>query len=421
MTLRERLSHAWNALTSSENRDWSVNSGPGSSGPNYHGNSRRYTPSSYSAAIFNRIALDVSQVSIQHVVVDDKEDQKPVTDGLNYCLNVEANLDQSHIAFIQDLVYSMFDEGCVAVVPVDTSIKPIESGAYDILSMRVGRITQWFPKHVSVRLYNEATGIEEEITISKSLVAIIENPLYAVVNGQNSTFKRLMSKLAMIDDLDALLASGQLDLLIQLPYAVKSELQKTQAKERMENLEEQLKNGKRGLAYIDGTEKVTQLNRPVTATVLDEIKLLTDQFYNQMGLTANVFNGTASEAEMRNYYSRSIDPMIGVIIAEFTRKFFTKTAITKGHKLVPYRDPFKLVPIEQIGTIADTFRRNAILTSNEIRKIVGVRPSNEASADVLYNPNLTKDDQITAPSVNLNKDAGSLTPPDEEDESSQNE
>lgn len=410
MGFLDRFTHSWKAFNSYDEKKEIVTYatvGMGSSNPNYRIRTARYKQSDYTAAIFNRIAMDVSTIAIQHVKIDENNgDIKLMKSALNECLSVEANQDQSHLDFIRDMVYSMFDDGAIAVVPIDATEDPNITQSFDVGAMRVGRITQWYPKHVRVMLYNEETGNEEELLQTKRGVAIIENPLYAVINGPNATLKRLMAKIGQLDDIDAAIASGQLDLFIQLPYAVRSDLQKEQAKERIDAINEQIASSKRGIAYIDGTEKVTQLNRPVNNQLLDQINQLTKQFYNQLGLTEKVFDGTASESEMRNYYTRTIDPIVSVIMAEFIRKFLSKTARSQGQTLQAYRDPFKLVPIENIANIADTFRRNTILSSNELRKIVGFRPSNEPQADLLYNPNLTEEQQQSP--------TGSPTPPAEE-------
>ncbi|QHJ80912.1 MAG: hypothetical protein [Caudoviricetes sp.] len=410
MGFLDRFTHSWKAFNSYDEKKEIVTYatvGMGSSNPNYRIRTARYKQSDYTAAIFNRIAMDVSTIAIQHVKVDENNgDIKLMKSALNECLSVEANQDQSHLDFIRDMVYSMFDDGAIAVVPIDATEDPNITQSFDVGAMRVGRITQWYPKHVRVMLYNEETGNEEELLQTKRGVAIIENPLYAVINGPNATLKRLMAKIGQLDDIDAAIASGQLDLFIQLPYAVRSDLQKDQAKERIDAINEQIASSKRGIAYIDGTEKVTQLNRPVNNQLLDQINQLTKQFYNQLGLTEKVFDGTASESEMRNYYTRTIDPIVSVIMAEFIRKFLSKTARSQGQTLQAYRDPFKLVPIENIANIADTFRRNTILSSNELRKIVGFRPSNEPQADLLYNPNLTEEQQQSP--------TGSPTPPAKE-------
>lgn len=332
--------------------------------------------------------------AFKHVKIDpENEDVKDMKTGLNSCLTLEANIDQTHIQFIHDLVYSMFDEGVVAVVPVDTTIKPDKAGGYDINSLRVGKIVSWFPKHVQVDLYNEETGQNERITLDKRNVAIIENPLYSVVNAENSTLKRLIKKLNQLDNLDNDSDSGRLDLLITVPYGIKTETQKQMATERIANIEYQLSRGKNGIAYIDATEKATQLNRPINSQLPERTAELTQQFYNQLGLTRSIFDGTANEAELRTYYSRAIDPIVESIVAEFTRKFLTKTARTQGQRIVHHRDMFKMVPVETIATLGDTFRRNYIATSNEIRKVVGFKPSNDPRADELFNPNIADKNQ----------------------------
>ena len=416
MKLKDRLQHAWNAFTAKEAESWNISTGSSSYNP-AHRSLRRYSNSSYVSAIFNRIALDVAATQIQHVKINATNDDRTyIESGLINCLTVEANIDQTGMQFIQDIVYSMFDEGVVAVVPVDTTISPTVSGSYEIDTMRVGKITQWYPKHVEVNIYNEKTGMEERITLPKSMIAIIENPLYAVINDENATLTRLINKMAMMDDVDAVLSSGKLDLIIKLPYAVKTELQKTQAEERIKGIEDQLSKGKHGVVYTDAAENVQQLNRPINNRLIEDVQYLSQQFHNQLGLTENVFNGTASESELRGYYTRTVDAIINAILAEFNRKFLTKTARTQGQKFEAYRDPFTLVPVEQIATIADTFRRNSILTSNEIRKIVGYKPSNAPEADKLYNPNIAESSMGAKPSTSL----GSLTPPGKAS-SSQNE
>lgn len=416
MKIKDRITHAWNAFTGQQFSNSSVwEYGAGSGSPT-HRRTLSYNSSSFSSPIFNRIALDVAMTSIHHVKIDAKtEDRTPVDSGLDYCLNTEANIDQTHFQFMQDVVYSMFDEGSVAVVPVETSVSPKVTGSYEINSMRVGKVTQWYPKHVKIKLYNEKTGNNEEVTLPKSFVAIIENPLYAVVNGPNSTLTRLLKKMAQLDDVDELIASGKLNMLIQLPHVVKSDLQKKQAEERIAKLEQQLegKRNKHGIAYTDAAEKIHQLSKPLDNNMLDDIQMLSQQFYNQLGLTEKVFNGTASESEMRGYYTRTIDPIIDNIIAEFNRKFMTKTARSQGHTLEAYRDPFKLVPIEQIATLSDTLRRNSIVTGNEIRPKLGFRRHNDPRADELYNPNMTDQHQSKAPpAAQPTPKPGSLTPPE---------
>lgn len=393
MKMKDRIVHAWNSFTSNDPL-LNLDRGMSSSRPQYR-QTTFFNTSSYVSSIYNRIAMDVSMTGFRHDKIDPKsEDVKEMSTGLNDCLSLEANIDQTHIQFIQDLVYSMFDEGVVAVVPVDTTINPEVSGSYDVNSMRVGKIVTWFPKHVEVSLYNDNTGQNERIFIDKKNCAIVENPLYAIVNDENSTLKRLIRKLNQLDDIDAIAASNRLDLLFTVPYAVKTKTHREMAERRIRDIEVQLASGKNGIAYIDGTEKVTQLNRPSNPQLPETIKNLTTQFYNQLGLTENVFNGTASESELRIYYSRTIDPIVDNIVAEFRRKFLTKTARTQGQTITAYRDMFKTVTVESASSIGDSFRRNYIATSNEIRKIVGLKPSNDPRADELFNPNIADDKQI---------------------------
>lgn len=415
MKLTNRIQHAWNAFTTGDKTTMAADSpGTSSSSPG-HKSYRRYSNAEFASAIFNRIAIDASMTAIQHVKINkETDDREPVDSGIHNCLNVEANIDQNSIAFMHDIVYSMFDEGTVAVVPVETTSDPTVSGSFEIKTMRAGRVTQWYPQYVTVMLYNEVTGRAEEVTVPKATTAIIENPLYAVTNGPNATLSRLIRKMSLLDINDEETASGRLDMFIQLPYAVKSELQKAQAEERIERIENQLKKGKRGIAYTDATEKIHQLTRPITSTLLDDIVGLNSQFYNQLGLTENVLNGTASEQEMRTYYTRTIDPIIENIIAEFKRKFLTKTARSQGHTFEAYRDPFKLVPVQQIIELGDTFRRNEIATTNEVRKLVGFKPSSDPKADLLSNPNIADTKQTP-------NGTGSLTPPDNSSLPNQNE
>lgn len=393
MSMTDRLKHAWNAFTTNDQllnleRGWSSSRPP-------HKTNGFINTSSYVSSIYNRIAMDVAMTSFKHVKIDPtNEDVSDMKTGLNDCLSVEANVDQTHIQFVQDMVYSMFDEGVVAVVPVDTTLNPEVSGGYDILSLRVGKIVNWFPRHVTVRLYNDNTGQNEDVTIEKKNCAIVENPLYAVVNDENSTLKRLIRKLNQLDDIDAIAASQRLDLLVSVPYSIKTERQKEMAEVRIRDIEAQLAIGRNGIAYIDGAEKAMQLNRPVNPQLPETIKNLNTQFYNQLGLTENIFNGTASEGELRIYYSRTIDPIVENILAEFKRKFLTKTARTQGQAIVAYRDMFKTVTVESVAAIGDAFRRNYIASSNEIRKIVGLKPSSDPRADELFNPNIADNKQV---------------------------
>lgn len=391
MKLKDRLRHAWNTFNNVAYPRF--DRGASSSRPS-HKHITFFRPSTYVAPIFNRIAMDVSMTKFKHVKIDpENEDVTDMTTGLNNCLTLEANIDQSSIQFIHDLVYSMFDEGVVAVVPVDTTIDPGSSGSYDIITMRVGRVVNWFPDHVEVDLYNDATGQNQRIFPKKRNVAIIENPLYAVTNDDNSTLKRLIKKLNQLDNVDDLVDSGRIDLLLSVPYSIKTDTQRRMAEQRIAAIESQLSIGRNGIAYIDATEKVTQLNRPLNSQLPEKINSLEKMFYNQLGLTENIFNGTANEAELRTYYSRTIDPIVDTIVAEFKRKFITKTARTQGQTVVAYRDMFKTVTAESIGNLGDSFRRNYIATSNEIRKLVGFKPSNDPRADELFNPNIADNKQ----------------------------
>ena len=331
---------------------------------------------------------------LRHVKVNPKnEDVTEMKSGLNNCFDVEANIDQTGIQFMHDLVYSMFDEGCIAVVPVETSISPNKTDSYSIDTMRVGKVVQWFPRDVRVNLYNEDTGQNEDILLPKKMVAIIENPLYSVMNAENSTLKRLINKINQLDRLDTISASGRLDLIMQLPHGIKSDLQKQMADEKVKEFERQLEMGKHGITYIDGVEKIHQLNRPLESQLPASIAELKDEFYNQLGLTKTIFNGTATEEELRIYYSRTIDPIIEHIIAEFERKFLTKTGRAQGQQIQYYRDMFKFVTVEMITSLGDTVRRNQIMTSNEMRKILGLRPSSDPNADLLENPNIADKNQ----------------------------
>lgn len=391
MRIKDRILHAWNAFN---NKDIVTDYGFSSSRAP-HKNFKPFDTSSYVSSIYNRIAIDVSMTSFKHVRVDrDSEDEETINSKLNDCLSVEANIDQSHIQLIHDIVYSMFDEGVVAVVPVETTISPLKSGGYDIHTLRVGRIVNWFPKHVEVDLYNDEIGQNERIFLDKKHVAIVENPLYAVVNDTNSTLKRLVRKLQQLDNVDDLAASTRLDLMISVPYSIKTKTQRKMAEDRIRDIEEQLAKGKNGIAYIDGSEKMEQLNRPVNSQLSETVDKLTQEFYNQLGLTKSIFDGTAREEELRTYYTRAVDPIVESIISEFTRKFITKTARTQGHKIVYYRDMFKMMPIETIANLGDVFRRNYIASANELRKLVGFKPSNDPRADELFNPNIADNKQI---------------------------
>ena len=392
-SIKDRIIHGWNAFIGNESYRPSFNDIGYSLRPDRpiftRGNER-----SIVSSIFNRIALDVSSVKINHVRVDEDERYlETIKDSLNECLTLQSNLDQTGRAMIIDLVESMFDEGCIAVVPVDTSINPRNSGSYNIETLRVGRIIQWYPKDVKIKLYNEKTAKKEEIILPKKLVAIIENPLYSIINEPNSTYKRLIRKLNILDAIDEQSGSGKLDIIIQLPYSLKSQTKKDEAERRRLEIEAQLNNTKYGIAYIDATEHVTQLNRAVDNNLMKQIEFLTSMLYSQLGITEEILNGKADEQTMLNYYHRTIEPILDAIVDEFTRKFLTKTARTQGQAIRYFRDPFKLVPLEKIADIADKFTRNAILTANEIRATMGYRPNDNESSDQLYNPNMPMQDQ----------------------------
>ena len=344
-------------------------------------------------AIYNKIAIDVSQISIRHVNVDEnrqyKEDR---TSGLNNILTLDANLDQTGKAFIQDIVISMFDEGCVAVVPIDVDVNPKNTDGYDILTARTGKIVEWFPHQVKVEVYNENTGKKEQIMCWKKNVAIIENPFYSVMNEPNSVLRRLIRKLALLDIVDEQSSAGKLDLIIQLPYTIKNETRKKQAEERRESIERQLAGTKYGIAYVDATERITQLNRPVENNLMKQIEYLTNLLYSQLGISETIINGTADEQSMLNYFSSTIEPILSAIVDEFQRKFLSKTARTRGQAIMYFREPFKLAPINKIAEVADKFITNQVLSSNEIRGVIGYKPSEDPKADELINPNINPKD-----------------------------
>ena len=390
-----RLKHAWNAFIN--NKDSTINYGVLGSSYYYRPDRQRFTGGNERTivtSVYNRIALDVSAGDIKHVRIDENDRYKEtINSGINSCFNTEANIDQTGRAFIQDIVMSMLDEGCVAIVPIDTTTSPVKSNTYDILSMRTGKILQWYPNHVQVRVYNEKTGNKEDIILPKSSVGIIENPLYAVINEPNSTMQRLIRKLSLLDAVDEQSGSGKLDLIIQLPYTIKTEARRKQAEMRRKEIEMQLTGSKYGIAYTDGTEHITQLNRPIENNLMKQIEYLTSMLYSQLGITQSILDGTADEKTMLNYYSRTIEPIISAIVDEMKRKFLTKTARSQGQSFLFFRDPFKLVPINDIANVADTFTRNEILSSNEIRQLIGIKPSSDPKADMLRNSNLNQADQ----------------------------
>lgn len=404
-SLSDRLKHAWNIFINKDpNKEFL-----GGLGPTYStrpdrirfevGNER-----SIISSIYTRIGIDVSSVLMQHVRVDDNDRFiEVIHSGLNNCLTVEANIDQSAKAFMQDVVWSLCDEGCVAIVPIDTTINPMVSGSYDIQSLRTGRIVEWRPNHVRVNLYNDKTGNREEITLPKSMVAIVENPFYPVMNEPNSTLKRLIYKLNLLDAIDAQSGSGKLDLIIQLPYVVKTPARKEQAEIRRKDIESQLSGSKYGIAYTDGTERITQLNRPAENNLMAQIEYLTSMLYGQLGLTSAIFDGTADEKTMLNYYNRTVEPILMAISGGMKRTFLTKTARSQGQSILYFRDVFKLVPAETLATVSDSFTRNAILSSNEVRSVIGYKPSNDPAADELRNKNLNPSkDQTTEEKVQAN-------------------
>lgn len=389
MSFGSRLKHAWNAFTGTDYTTYQ-DVGPGYSSRPDRIRLTRGNERSIITSVYNRIALDVAALNVQHIRLDENgRFLSVIQDGLNTCLTVEANIDQTARAFIQDIVVSMLDEGCVAIVPVDTTYDPSVTGSYDIQTMRVGKILDWYPQHVRVRLYNERTGTKENILVPKSTVAIIENPLYAVVNEPNSTMQRLIRKLNLLDVIDEQSGSGKLDLIIQLPYVIKTEARRQQAENRRKDIEAQLSGTKYGIAYADGTERITQLNRSVNNNLMSQIEYLTSMLYSQLGITQSILDGTADEKTMLNYNNRTIEPIISAIVDEMKRKFLTKTARSQSQSILFFRDPFKLVPVNDIAEIADKFTRNEIMTSNEIRQVIGMKPSDDPRADELRNKNLS--------------------------------
>lgn len=386
-SIGSRVKNAWNAFM-------------GRDPTTYYGDSYYYRPDRFRlsrgnertiiASIFNRIALDVASVDIRHCLLDDNNRFKEeINDGLNNCLTLEANIDQTARAFMQDVVMSMFDEGAVAIVPIDTLGDPEETDSYDILTMRTGKIVAWYPNHVKVEVYNDQTGKKGYLYRTKRSVAIIENPLYAVINEQNSTLQRLLRKMRLMDLIDEKNGSGKLDVIIQLPYTIRSKSRRDQAEKRIHDLETQLVGSKYGIAYADATEHVTQLNRSVENNLFSQVEYLTSMLYSQLGITQSILDGTADEKTMLNYYSRTVVPILSAIAVEIKRKFLSKNARTRKHSIEFFKDPFSLVPVSEISEIADKFTRNEIMTSNEIRQVIGMKPSDDPNADILRNKNLS--------------------------------
>lgn len=405
LTFGERLKHSWNAFMNkdpTEDKRY-IELGPSNTRRPDMFRPTRGTEKTIVTAIYTRIAIDVAALDIEHVKVDvNGRYVETIKSGLNYTLTTEANIDQTSRAFIQDVVMSMFDEGAVAIVPVDTTYNPLKTGSYDIQTMRVGSVVEWFPQYVKVRLYNDRTGKHEEKILPKKMVALIENPLYAVMNEPNSVAKRLIRKLNILDAVDEQSGSGKLDLILGLPYVIKSEARREQAERRRKDIEEQLSNSKYGIAYTDGTEHITQLNRSVENNMFNQIQYLTEMLYNQLGMTKGVFDGTASQEEMLNYQSRTIEPIVSAITEEMSRKFLTKTARSQYQTIMFFNDPFKLTPTDKIADIADKFTRNEILSSNEFRAIMGYKPVDDPRADELRNKNINQSDEEleNAPTTN---------------------
>lgn len=402
-----RLKHAWNAFKSKGAATYTpyTNLGPGYS---YRPDRARLSygnEKSTVASIYTRIAIDVAQVSVRHV----RQDQngrylETINSGLNQCLSLEANIDQESQAFMRDVILSLFDEGVVAIVPVDTTMNPNIFGSYDIKTMRTGKILDWYPEHIRVSVYNEKIGRREDIVMKKSAVAIVENPLYSVMNEPNGTLKRLIAKINLLDYVDEQTSSGKLDLIIQLPYSLKTPARKEQAEIRRKDIEVQLSGSKYGIAYIDGTERVTQLNRPAENNLLKQVESLQAQLYNQLGTTESVFDGTADERTMNNYFARTIEPVLTSVVNEMRRKFLTKTARSQNQSIMFFRDSFKSVPVSELANIADKFTRNEILSSNELRAIIGYRPAEDPAADELRNKNLNPAKRgVTGPPPNVSE------------------
>ena len=396
LTIGSRLKHAFNAFMNRDPTDRGLaNTGTGSSIRPDRPRFTRGKDRTIVTAICNRIAIDVAAININHCRIDNNGRYvETINSSLNNCLNVEANIDQTGRAFKQDIVMSMLDEGVVAIVPIDTSMNPTVTNSYDILTLRTGKVIEWFPNHVTVRVYNERKGYQEDIKLPKKMVAIVENPLYAVMNEPNSIMQRLVRKLSLLDEIDEQSGSGKLNMIIQLPYVIKSDARKRQAEDRTKEIEEQLTKSKFGIAYADGTEKIIQLNRALDNNLMNQIEYLTNTVYSQLGISQSILDGSANEQTLLNYNSRTIEPIVSAIVDEMTRKFLTKTARTQNQTIIFFSDPFKLVPVNNIADIADKFTRNEILTSNEIRQIIGMKPSNDPKADKLINSNLNQPEEV---------------------------
>ena len=402
--IKDFFQHGWNAFTNRDpTNDYKYTGGYSSSYRPDRPRLSRGNEQSIATSVFNRIAMDAAAIDISHARIDQNgRFLSHVDSGLNNCLTLEANIDQTGRSFIQDVVLSMLDEGCVAIVPVDTNIDPNANGSVDILSMRTGKIKEWYPNHVLVSLYNDKKGINEDIKLAKSTIGIIENPLYAVINQPNSTLQRLIRKLVLLDSVDNQSSSGKLDMIIQLPYVIKTEARRKEAEKRKKDVEDQLTGSKYGIAYIDGTEKITQLNRSVENNLMVQIEYLTSMLYSQLGITTSVLDGTADEKTMLNYYHRTVEPILAAIADEMKRKFLSKTARTQGQSIMYIRDPFKLLSLENLAEIADKFTRNEVASANEIRQAIGMQPSNDPKADKLQNSNMPQPADNTVPVDNNN-------------------
>jgi hypothetical protein len=403
MDLRERIRNGWNAFVNNKDPTYTHVDYDTGGGYYYRPDRVRFTRGnerSIVTAIYNRIALDIASIDIRHVKLD-KEDRFAdyMDSALDDCLTTSANVDQTGRAFIQDVVMSMLDEGCVAIVPTDTSVNPNHTGSYNIFSLRTGKIVEWYPNKVKVRVYNERTGHKQDIVMLKSAVAIIENPLFAVINEPNSTMQRLIRKLNLLDSIDEQSGSGKLDLIIQLPYVIKTDARRQQAENRRKDIEMQLAGSKYGIAYTDGTERITQLNRPVENNLMKQIEYLTSMLYSQLGFHQSILDGTADEKTMLNYTTRTLEPIISAIVDEMKRKFLTKTARAQKQSIMFFRDPFKLVPANELAEITDKFTRNEVMTSNEFRQIVGRRPSSDPKADQLVNSNISQPTETKPPAT----------------------
>lgn len=394
MGLIDRLQHGWNAFINNKDPTASYNYGMSYSTRPDRVRLARTNERTIMASIISRIGIDAAQIDIKHVKLDENDRYiETVDSGLNYCLNTEANIDQTGRAFKQDIYMSLMDEGFIAIVPIDTTINPKISGSYDIKTMRVGKIIQWYPKHVKVEVYNELIGKKQDVIFPKETVAIIENPLYSIMNETNSTLQRLKKTLSLLDIADNRVAANKLDLIVQLPYSVKSSARQKQAEERLQNVEKQLTKSPHGIAYIDSTEHITQLNRPIDNQLQQRVEYLTSMLYSQLGITQEVLAGTADEKTMLNYFNRSVEPIVAAVADEIKRKFLTKTARSQKQSILMFRDPFKLVPVSQIAEIADKFTRNEIMSKNEIRQVIGMKPSDDPKADQLINSNIAQSSQ----------------------------